>query len=251
MMNLFAHPLYALSDFDELVLPYSLGLCDLIWNETLNMVRRFQRITVLAYNTNEPVNFSSNRDLRFAFAGSLSPRFWLKDGPKVRHALVKAMEDIPGSRYLHTPRKGSEQSTLRKTPNLQRRSYFCAAPVGDSPGTKRLFDTFRTGCIAIVLSDYLRLPFEETFINYENVLTQIPQYNFSLIEHTMMKMNDRWRERFHRDMAKIDKILDLTLDATLRQGDNTWGWLWMEYFKACHVSAVKRWKITYGRKYIM
>lgn len=37
---------------------------------------------------------------------------------------------------------------------------FCLSPAGDTPSSARLFDAIVSGCIPVVVSDELELPFE-------------------------------------------------------------------------------------------
>ena len=40
------------------------------------------------------------------------------------------------------------------------RSIFCLSPAGDTPSSARLFDAIVSGCIPVIISDELELPFE-------------------------------------------------------------------------------------------
>lgn len=40
------------------------------------------------------------------------------------------------------------------------RSLFCLNPAGDTPSSARLFDAIVSGCIPVIVSDELELPFE-------------------------------------------------------------------------------------------
>ncbi|KAL5994831.1 hypothetical protein ACLOJK_024888 [Asimina triloba] len=44
--------------------------------------------------------------------------------------------------------------------NGMRRSIFCLCPAGDTPSSARLFDAIISGCIPVIVSDELELPFE-------------------------------------------------------------------------------------------
>lgn len=44
--------------------------------------------------------------------------------------------------------------------NGMRRSIFCLSPAGDTPSSARLFDAIVSGCIPVIVSDELELPFE-------------------------------------------------------------------------------------------
>lgn len=41
-----------------------------------------------------------------------------------------------------------------------RKSLFCLSPAGDTPSSARLFDAIVSGCIPVIISDELELPFE-------------------------------------------------------------------------------------------
>ncbi|KAF7836567.1 putative arabinosyltransferase ARAD1 [Senna tora] len=49
--------------------------------------------------------------------------------------------------------KAAAQSGMRK-------SLFCMSPAGDTPSSARLFDAIVSGCIPVIISDELELPFE-------------------------------------------------------------------------------------------
>ncbi|KAI3807922.1 hypothetical protein L1987_23860 [Smallanthus sonchifolius] len=40
------------------------------------------------------------------------------------------------------------------------KSVFCLSPAGDTPSSARLFDAIVSGCIPVIVSDELELPFE-------------------------------------------------------------------------------------------
>ncbi|XP_024021205.1 probable arabinosyltransferase ARAD1 [Morus notabilis] len=44
--------------------------------------------------------------------------------------------------------------------NGMRKSIFCLSPAGDTPSSARLFDAIVSGCIPVIVSDELELPFE-------------------------------------------------------------------------------------------
>ncbi|XP_022852749.1 probable arabinosyltransferase ARAD1 isoform X3 [Olea europaea var. sylvestris] len=43
-----------------------------------------------------------------------------------------------------------------------RKSLFCPNPAGDTPSSARLVDAIVSGCIPVVISDELELPFEHS-----------------------------------------------------------------------------------------
>jgi hypothetical protein len=94
--------------------------------------------------------------------------------------------------------------------------------------------------VLLCLADEIRFPFEVEFVNYENIVLQVPMYSPELIEHVMMLANDRWRRIIRAKMKEIFEILTLNVHAEIVHGQQMWAWLWSEYFKACYVATAKR-----------
>ena len=46
---------------------------------------------------------------------------------------------------------------------------FCLSPAGDTPSSARLFDAVVSGCIPVIVSDELELPFEG-ILDYRKVI---------------------------------------------------------------------------------
>lgn len=53
---------------------------------------------------------------------------------------------------------------------LMIRSVFCLSPAGDTPSSARLFDAIVSGCLPVIISDELELPFEG-ILDYRKVCT--------------------------------------------------------------------------------
>lgn len=60
------------------------------------------------------------------------------------------------------------------------RSLFCLSPAGDTPSSARLFDAIVSGCIPVIVSDELELPFEG-ILDYRKVC-RIYVFIFSVME---------------------------------------------------------------------
>eukprot|EP00270_Netrium_digitus_P013728 TRINITY_DN4595_c0_g2_i5.p1 TRINITY_DN4595_c0_g2~~TRINITY_DN4595_c0_g2_i5.p1 ORF type:complete len:302 (-),score=48.94 TRINITY_DN4595_c0_g2_i5:159-1064(-) len=77
-------------------------------------------------------------------------------------------------------------------------SKFCLVPAGDTPTSSRLFDSIVSGCIPIVVSDDIELPFEE-FIDYTQFAIFVPQA-FALKKGYLLSFlrqisKSKWRRR--------------------------------------------------------
>lgn len=62
------------------------------------------------------------------------------------------------------------------------RSLFCLNPAGDTPSSARLFDAIVSGCIPVIVSDELELPFEG-ILDYRKVNLVYRSIN-ALFSHT-------------------------------------------------------------------
>lgn len=54
---------------------------------------------------------------------------------------------------------------------------FCLCPAGDTPSSARLFDAIVSGCIPVIVSDELELPFEG-ILDYRKVILFICYFYF-------------------------------------------------------------------------
>ncbi|KAM2731046.1 hypothetical protein EV1_002222 [Malus domestica] len=78
-------------------------------------------------------------------------------GGKIRSQLVAELNGADGVAI--------EEGTAGETgkaaaQNGMRKSVFCLSPAGDTPSSARLFDAIVSGCIPVIVSDELELPFE-------------------------------------------------------------------------------------------
>ncbi|XP_009788180.1 putative arabinosyltransferase ARAD1 [Nicotiana tabacum] len=78
-------------------------------------------------------------------------------GGKIRSKLVEELRGVDGVLIEEGTAgeggKAAAQSGMRK-------SVFCLSPAGDTPSSARLFDAIVSGCIPVIVSDELELPFE-------------------------------------------------------------------------------------------
>lgn len=71
-----------------------------------------------------------------------------------------------------------------------RKSLFCLSPAGDTPSSARLFDAIVSGCIPVIISDELELPFEGILDYREVNMTIQTAFNiFMLISHSFTNIS--------------------------------------------------------------
>ncbi|KAF5960309.1 hypothetical protein HYC85_001518 [Camellia sinensis] len=78
-------------------------------------------------------------------------------GGKIRAKLVAELSGVEG---VVIEEGTSGEAGKRAAQNGMRKSIFCLNPAGDTPSSARLFDAIVSGCIPIIISDELELPFE-------------------------------------------------------------------------------------------
>ncbi|KAH7677927.1 Xylogalacturonan beta-1,3-xylosyltransferase protein [Dioscorea alata] len=78
-------------------------------------------------------------------------------GGKIRSKLVQVLHDAEGV-VIEEGSIGLAGKEVAQ--HGMRSSIFCLSPAGDTPSSARLFDAIVSGCIPVIVSDELELPFE-------------------------------------------------------------------------------------------
>ncbi|KAJ0013777.1 hypothetical protein Pint_21061 [Pistacia integerrima] len=78
-------------------------------------------------------------------------------GGKIRAKLVA---ELTGADHVDIEEGTAGEGGKAAAQNGMRRSIFCLSPAGDTPSSARLFDAIVSGCIPVIVSDELELPFE-------------------------------------------------------------------------------------------
>ncbi|PPD96307.1 hypothetical protein GOBAR_DD06652 [Gossypium barbadense] len=80
-----------------------------------------------------------------------------REGGKIRSKLVT---ELAGAKDVVIEEGTSGDQGKAAAQKGMRRSIFCLSPAGDTPSSARLFDAIVSGCIPVIISDELELPFE-------------------------------------------------------------------------------------------
>ncbi|GFY83945.1 exostosin family protein [Actinidia rufa] len=78
-------------------------------------------------------------------------------GGKIRSKLVA---ELSGVEDVVIEEGTTGEAGKRAAQKGMRQSIFCLSPAGDTPSSARLFDAIVSGCIPVIVSDELELPFE-------------------------------------------------------------------------------------------
>ena len=101
-----------------------------------------------------------------------------------------------------------------------RQAVFCPIPRGDSATSKRLYDAIMQGCIPVIVSDQLRLPFRR-YLSYTGAVLTVPEQflldeagsmrlagplNFSLT-HYLQKISSSRVRQIQRELGCLRRAL--------------------------------------------
>ncbi|KAK8949882.1 putative beta-1,4-xylosyltransferase IRX10L [Platanthera guangdongensis] len=111
-------------------------------------------------------------------------------GGKVRSKLVEVLRDTAGV----IVEEGSAGISGKEAAQYgMRRSIFCLSPAGDTPSSARLFDAIVSGCIPVIVSDELELPFEG-LLDYRKI---------ALFASSMDAVQPGWLVKFLKDIDSM------------------------------------------------
>lgn len=236
----------------QMKLPSMLTLGDINYNYSKDKIRESWRNINFPLTSNIPQLFDirseSNRHISTFFIGQIDLSGFDVIAQPIRQGMASVMRDIPHSIVIDARRYDPISGVYNYNfSRMMLNSKFCCVPHGDGPTTKRLFDTFRTLCIPIVLSDEIRFPFEGLFVNYSNILIQVPALKPQQIPLAMSLPNRERRMNMRKNMVRISKLLEQRFDYKIEKGDLMWGWLWVHYYKLATVAASKRRELLQSR----
>lgn len=92
----------------------------------------------------------------FFFQGEISVPHIFNPGKERRQLIINAFKSTPEAWILDTHKNYTGQSY--ETGLLK--SRFCLVPEGDTPSSPRLFDAIAAGCVPVIFSDNIVLPFD-------------------------------------------------------------------------------------------
>ena len=242
---------------DEKNYPGMVSLGDLDWEYSIEQPRESIRNTIIPYASNCPFDVfkrsqnKSSRDLLLYFLGTvnLSMHHGSDIGKQVRLKMFYTLKDYPNSLFINTIRLDPQREAAYyglKVQGYMRNSTFCLVPHGDSPSSKRFSDSIRSLCIPIILSDMIRFPFEDLFINYSKFIVQIPMHSPEKIKGILKQYKNSSSSMFlnatqrRKEMYKIRRMFNVNVYKHLIPGEQAWMWVWLHYIKLVYVISSMR-----------
>lgn len=216
---------------------------DVNWELSLTKPREIWRYTIMPYNSNFNLSkeMNSKRFIQAFLIGQYNIQSFDKRAKHIRQALLVEMKATRNTVVIETKRKSHfKAAEFYNIEAMMKRSQYCPVPHGDGPASKRMYDSLKTGCIPLVLTDEIRFPFEKTFVNYDDVMVHIPAFQPNLIRLAFATVDKSRREQMRRSQDELDRILRVDVGLENEKGGTMWAWMWMQFFKAATVSASKR-----------
>ncbi|MCO5601279.1 hypothetical protein L7F22_055398 [Adiantum nelumboides] len=145
-----------------------------------------------------------------------------RPGGKIRSKLMYVLKDEPEV-VMEEGTAGDTGRTAAQ--NGMRSSVYCLSPAGDTPSSARLFDAIVSGCIPVVVSDDLELPFEG-LLDYRKIAifaasSQAVQPGW-LINH-LRSISSKQVSRMQSQLVKLSKHFEYSHPAQpLGPEDLTW-----------------------------
>lgn len=244
VFNVFSFWRSTITEKDEYTLPCMLSFADVKWNIVERHPMLMFRYTILPYSSffKLSLHYNYNRNNLLFFIGSTLLSTFDESACELRSEIVKFASKIPFSKIV-VKERGKYTYDLTNgfaVERMMRDSVFCLVPLGDSPSSKRIYDAFNALSIPIIISDYIRFPFEDVFLNYSKILIQISTKNYQSELHSVLSnSNSRFTFRIQKNLRIVSDFF-LLRDKNIPKNSIFWAWGMSQLAKLCYVSTVMR-----------
>ncbi|CAI5520745.1 unnamed protein product [Closterium sp. Naga37s-1] len=89
-------------------------------------------------------------------------------GEEDGHRRKALFDELQGEADVHVREASGSSQSIRDSQEGMRQSRFCLHVEGDTPSSSRFFNAIMSGCVPVVVSDYVELPFESA-IDYSRL----------------------------------------------------------------------------------
>lgn len=101
----------------------------------------------------------------------------------------------------------ADEKMVLETFDHMLRARFCLCPLGVTPGSRRLFESVSFNCVPTLISDSLRVPYEE-WLDYSQMAVRIPE---KCAQMTPQLLTEHYMERFEDYRAAVEAVRPLFL----------------------------------------
>lgn len=218
------------------------------WQDSEVHPRYFERVTIIPVHSN--LNLKRNtgafhflkgenkRTLNVYLIASFDT--YVNETNYIRMRMFDALRSLPDSAIINFSRKMPRIfSRVHKNIENMGKSNICVIPPGDSPTSKRFFDSLNSLCIPYIFSDAIRFPFESVFIDYEKFILMHRMKKLEGIRNDIMLINSGKIKKIREIIRKALPLINDEFGEPYQLNHYSWAWFWFQYIQACSIASVK------------
>ena len=198
------------------------------WHGQRNIV-----IPFLSYFPNHPpekVDWTRHRNYTAFIAQNCSA-----NSSKVCHKAINLVHNMSRSKViLFSQTKNSIVETVKLLPQYYHDSDFCIFPRGDFMlPSKRVFDSIYFGCIPVFISEPMKAPFEDVYLNYSKFSIRIPEDEIEKMPEVLQSYTQEQVQEMRNELKHAAKTFRFSCpeNAPPKVGEAFWAFSWMLYIR--------------------
>ena len=184
-----------------------------------------------SYNFNQTLQFQ--RDISVFVAMSTSTNGLKASSARLRQRIEEQLSNIAKSEILLIDRKKyvTFKNALDHIPQKMESSNLCIVPAGDAPISKRFYDSISHLCIPFLLADYIILPYEDVFVDYEKCVKQLPSKEIRFLSKTIKSISKHEIEKLRNYLFQVKELFTWNYKQKPVAGQALWALSWTLYDK--------------------
>lgn len=237
---------YMINPEDHMQIHNMLSIQSVEWQEAESNPRYYERVTIIPVHSNLKLNKNLNRFNFFRHQRSINVYYtasfntYANETNYIRMKILDALRTIPNTEIINFSRKMPHIfSRAHKNIEKMGKSNICVIPPGDSPTSKRFFDSLNMLCIPYIFSDAIRFPFESVFIDYEKFILMHRMKKLNGINNDIMLINSRKIKQIRSIIKLALPLLNDEFGEPYKLNSYIWAWFWFQYIQAVSVVSVK------------
>lgn len=147
---------------------------------------------------------------------------------KFRKELSDQIQKVNNSKVIIFKRSNFSDF-LQCLPYYYKHSNFCISTIGDTPTSKRFYDATYFGCIPLIISDDITLPFSGTYLDFTKFSIKIPQNSINNLSKIIENISEQTIISKRNELKKAAKSFRFRIGEPPRIGEGFWAICWMLY----------------------
>ncbi|KAH0793898.1 Exostosin family protein [Histomonas meleagridis] len=155
------------------------------------------------------------------------------DAQALRKKVTDAVSKIKRKELIvFTRRPYRVVSIVRSLPEKMTNADFCVCVRGDLQlPNKRVFDAINLGCIPVLISDNVSLPFAHNLLDYSKFTIRIPEKDVDKIPEILESYSQSQIQEMRNELKKAAKVLRFRVGQPPVVGEAFWAFSWMLYIR--------------------